>query len=869
MSEKTINTRIKQKRDSESNWQSKNPKLLYGEIVLVDMSDGELRAKIGDGIKTYNQLPFSDAILRNLISNVDSRISNVDSKVDDVDSKIESLVGNTEVSTQIENQIKAVVVFSTNNPKSNGTASPGKESTLSRSDHVHPTDMTRASKTEFDTHVTNFNNHVTSYNAHTSDTTKHITAAERTQWNNAQPNQKAFSNIAVSGQTTVAADTTTDTVTFVGNNVSITTDATNNKVTFSVADGSTSDKGVVKLINSTSSTSTETAATPNSVKSAYDLANTAKTNAATAQTKADSAYTLASAHDHFLGENPTITEDSTTQWKDLGTGYAYINKNSNDSYPMTWPLNVDGTLQAFGLLINLVHGGLVDQEWHVLNSNHRVFYRSGNASGWHSNGWVQTFNMNMELPVANLEALTSNRALISNGSGKVAASDVTSTELGYLDGVTSNIQTQLNGKAGSSHGTHVSYSTTAPVMDGTASVGSASTVARSDHKHPVDTSRASQSDFSTHASNTTHITSTERTNWNAAKTHADTAHNYAGSSTSGGAATSANKINTDAGSTTQPVYFSGGIPKATTYTLGKSVPSDAVFTDTKALSSMTGTLSIAHGGTDATTANGAAFNILGGISSTDTNSVADSTQVVFRLSDPSASNGVLYTKSASTISDYVRGKVTLSDLGITASASELNKMDGVTASTTELNYVDGVTSAIQTQIDGKQATISGAATTITSSNLTASRALVSNSSGKVAVSAVTSTELGYLDGVSSNIQTQIDAIMNLNELGTNIPSNSSLDDYTTPGVYVCKTSSISKTITNSPTTISGYKLVVMYSSAEDRPFQIAYCTNGNVYSRGYTSSGWQYWRSNGIEYGDTLPTSDIFNGRVFYKKVSS
>ncbi len=33
-------------------------------------------------------------------------------------------------------------------------------------------------------------------------------------------------------------------------------------------------------------------------------------------------------------------------------------------------------------------------------------------------------------------------------------------------------------------------------------------------------------------------------------------------------------------------------------------------------------------------------------------------------------------------------------------------------------------------------------------------ALVSKSSGKVAVSAVTSTELGYLDGVTSAIQTQ-------------------------------------------------------------------------------------------------------------------
>ena len=58
-------------------------------------------------------------------------------------------------------------------------------------------------------------------------------------------------------------------------------------------------------------------------------------------------------------------------------------------------------------------------------------------------------------------------------------------------------------------------------------------------------------------------------------------HYYAGSSEVGGSAESAEKLNTDAGSATQPVYFSNGVPVATTYTLGKSVPSNAVFTDTK------------------------------------------------------------------------------------------------------------------------------------------------------------------------------------------------------------------------------------------------------------------------------------------------
>lgn len=51
--------------------------------------------------------------------------------------------------------------------------------------------------------------------------------------------------------------------------------------------------------------------------------------------------------------------------------------------------------------------------------------------------------------------LTNSRALVSNSSGKVAVSSVTSTQLDTLSGVTSSIQTQLDSKASSSH-THTS-----------------------------------------------------------------------------------------------------------------------------------------------------------------------------------------------------------------------------------------------------------------------------------------------------------------------------------------------------------------------------------------------------------------------------
>ena len=109
---------------------------------------------------------------------------------------------------------------------------------------------------------------------------------------------------------------------------------------------------------------------------------------------------------------------------------------------------------------------------------------------------------------------------------------------------------------------------------------------------------------------------------------------------------------------------------------------------------------------------------------------------------------------AGAVSTITTGDLTASR-ALASDGSGKVAVSAVTA--TELGYLDGVSSAIQTQINSKQATITGAATTIDDADLTASRAVVSDGSGKVAVSAVTATEVGYLDGVSSAIQTQLDA----------------------------------------------------------------------------------------------------------------
>ena len=115
----------------------------------------------------------------------------------------------------------------------------------------------------------------------------------------------------------------------------------------------------------------------------------------------------------------------------------------------------------------------------------------------------------------------------------------------------------------------------------------------------------------------------------------------------------------------------------------------------------------------------------------------------------------IYVSALSKTNDSIP-ELVITNAKISASAAiDVSKIGAGAVSSTEFGYLDGVTSAIQTQIDSKQATITGGATTITSADLTASRALASNASGKVAVTTVTSTELGYVSGVTSAIQTQL------------------------------------------------------------------------------------------------------------------
>ena len=104
------------------------------------------------------------------------------------------------------------------------------------------------------------------------------------------------------------------------------------------------------------------------------------------------------------------------------------------------------------------------------------------------------------------------------------------------------------------------------------------------------------------------------------------------------------------------------------------------------------------------------------------------------------------------------------------SATEVQILDGATLTTTELNFVDGVTSAIQTQLNNKQPLDSELTELATMSSGTAS-ALADLTGTEVAIldgATVTTTELNIIDGNTSATSTTLATAdrMVINDAGT-------------------------------------------------------------------------------------------------------
>lgn len=228
MANKQFNSRIVHKHDTEANFNKATnfiPK--QGEIIVYDIDSNYSyeRFKIGDGVTKVTALPFADAHKAN--------------------------ASHTHTKSQITD-------FPTSLPANGGNADTvdGKHA----ADFATATDMTEVKELVGDTsvaaqikEVTDTKANTSDLTAHTGNTTVHVTVTDKTNWNaakthadsahapsNAEVNQNAFSNVTV-GSTTVAADSKTDTLTLAGSNVTLTPDATNDKITIGITKANVTD----------------------------------------------------------------------------------------------------------------------------------------------------------------------------------------------------------------------------------------------------------------------------------------------------------------------------------------------------------------------------------------------------------------------------------------------------------------------------------------------------------------------------------------------------------------------------------------------------------------------------------------------------
>jgi hypothetical protein len=370
--------------------------------------------------------------------------------------------------------------------------------------------------------------------------------------------------------------------------------------------------------------------------------------------------------------------------------------------------------------------------------------------------------------------LTVDRALVSDGAGKVAASTITTTVLGYLD-ATSSVQTQLNSKIATTDSASNDYITyTAALANDyvTYTALDTATVA-------VETRRAANVTIQDTA------TTAVETRRAANVTIQDTATTAVETRRAANIAGAISTVTTDNLSTARALVSdeSGKIAASsvTTVTLGyldatssiqnqlntKAPLADPTFTGLVTASHdlvVSGNLTVNGETTTINSANKVIqdrfimlANAVSGAPSGDVG--------IFLNRGTSGNAAIYYDESAKsfTLSEtrdpdtnvtiHPTGAANLVVGAFSASTVSFNGVDLNTAITDNVTSLATADTALETR---RTANIAGAVSTITTGNLTVDRTLVSDGSGKVAASTITTTVLGYLDATSS-VQTQIDS----------------------------------------------------------------------------------------------------------------
>ncbi len=143
-------------------------------------------------------------------------------------------------------------------------------------------------------------------------------------------------------------------------------------------------------------------------------------------------------------------------------------------------------------------------------------------------------------------------------------------------------------------------------------------------------------------------------------------------------------------------------------------------------------------------------------------------------------------------------------------------------------------------------------------NPTAPTQATNNNSTRLATTAYVVNDL------TSNVSLMADALVDT------IPSNADLDDYTTAGTYRCTSSSVAATITNSPITTSGFKLLVMQVGYGSSTYcmQLVFGVGRNIKVRSRIgTTSWGEWRSFAYAEGSLQLTGGTMTGAITTEAV--
>lgn len=207
------------------------------------------------------------------------------------------------------------------------------------------------------------------------------------------------------------------------------------------------------------------------------------------------------------------------------------------------------------------------------------------------------------------------------------------------------------------------------------------------------------------------------------------------------------------------------------------------------------------------------------------------------LTQDDVGNGTTYVRTHNDFTDAAKQQINTNEDNIAMLDSDMEAAQG------DITTLKGNVTTLTTALQSKQDKIVGGASTITDDNLTVNRALVSDGNGKVAVSNVTNTELGYLDGVTSNVQTQLNKKLESAPV-TSVNTKTGAVVLGASDVGAVATSDVTQTLGTSPTKVPSEKAVsdALSAAGAGDMLKATYDPDGSVATAGGISA---YVEANG------------------------